>query len=284
MDEPDTRRRALASLAAEAHTDFSGSMSYADYLQLGTLLSAQKPVSDQHDELLFIIIHQATELWMKLVLHELGAARALVRNDDLQPAFKNLARVSRIQAQLIQSWDVLSTMTPSDYSSFRDQLGKSSGFQSAQYRLIEFALGNKQAMRIEPHRHLPELSARLDAALAAPSLYDEAIRLLSRRGFAIDEAVLARDVTQPHLGQESVLAAWLEIYRDPERYWDLYQLAEELVDLEDWFQQWRFRHMTTVQRVIGFKRGTGGTAGVGYLKQVLEIVFFPELWEVRTNL
>jgi tryptophan 2,3-dioxygenase len=175
-------------------------------------------------------------------------------------------------------------MTPSDYSSFRDQLGQSSGFQSAQYRLIEFVLGNKQAKRIEPHRHRPELSARLDAALAAPSLYDEAIRLIARRGFAIDAEVLARDVREPHRAQPSVLAAWLEIYRDPERYWDLYQLAEELVDLEDWFQQWRFRHMTTVQRVIGFKRGTGGTAGVGYLKQVLDIVFFPELWEVRTAL
>jgi tryptophan 2,3-dioxygenase len=284
MDKPKAGREALKGLAAEAHTDFSRSMSYGDYLQLDTLLTAQKPVSDRHDELLFIIIHQATELWMKLVLHELSAARDLVRRDELQPAFKNLARVSRIQAQLIQSWDVLSTMTPSDYSSFRDRLGHSSGFQSAQYRLIEFALGNKQAQMIEPHRHLPALSAELNAALAAPSLYDEAIRLLARRGFAIDEAVLTRDVTVPHSAQPSVLAAWLEIYRDPERYWDLYQLAEELVDLEDWFQQWRFRHMTTVQRVIGFKRGTGGTAGVGYLKQVLDIVFFPELWEVRTAL
>jgi len=284
MDQKNQERSVLEGLAAEAHTDFSAAMSYGDYLQLDTLLAAQKPVSDRHDELLFIIIHQATELWMKLVLHELNAARALVQQDDLQPAFKNLARVSRIQAQLIQSWDVLSTMTPSDYSSFRDQLGKSSGFQSAQYRLIEFALGNKQAKMIEPHRHLPELSARLDEALAAPSLYDQAIRLLARRGFAIDPAVLARDVTQPHRAEPSVLAAWLEIYRDPQRYWDLYQLAEELVDLEDWFQQWRFRHMTTVQRVIGFKRGTGGTAGVGYLKQVLDIVFFPELWEVRTTL
>ena len=284
MDKPDPQRQALAGLAAEAHTDFSRSMSYGDYLQLDTLLAAQQPVSDRHDELLFIIIHQATELWMKLVLHELNAACDFVRRDELQPAFKNLARVSRIQAQLIQSWDVLSTMTPSDYSSFRDQLGQSSGFQSAQYRLIEFALGNKQAKRIEPHRHLPELSARLDAALAAPSLYDEAIRLIARRGFAIDAEVLERDVREPHQAQASVLAAWLEIYRDPERYWDLYQLAEELVDLEDWFQQWRFRHLTTVQRVIGFKRGTGGTAGVGYLKQVLDIVFFPELWEVRTAL
>jgi tryptophan 2,3-dioxygenase len=270
--------------AAGAHTDFSKAMSYGDYLQLDTLLSAQKPLSDRHDELLFIIIHQATELWMKLVLHELSAARDCVRRDDLQPAFKNLARVSRIQAQLIQSWDVLSTMTPSDYSSFRDRLGQSSGFQSAQYRLIEFALGNKQAATIAPHRHVPTIRAELETALAAPSLYDEAIRLIARRGFAIDAAVLGRDVTLPHSTDASVLAAWLAIYRDPGRWWDLYQLAEELVDLEDWFQQWRFRHMTTVQRVIGFKRGTGGTAGVGYLRQVLDTVFFPELWEVRTAL
>jgi tryptophan 2,3-dioxygenase len=284
MDERDGERPQPAGPAAGAHTDFSRSMSYGDYLQLDTLLAAQKPVSDRHDELLFIIIHQATELWMKLVRHELSAALALVRADDLQPAFKHLARVSRIQAQLIQSWDVLATMTPSDYSSFRDQLGQSSGFQSAQYRLIEFALGNKQAETIRPHRHVPALAAELDAALAAPSLYDEAIRLLARRGFAIDAEVLGRDVTRPHQAQASVLAAWLEIYRDPQRWWDLYQLAEELVDLEDWFQQWRFRHMTTVQRVIGFKRGTGGTAGVAYLKQALDIVFFPELWEVRTAL
>ena len=271
-------------LAAEAHTDFARAMSYGDYLQLGTLLSAQQPRSDKPDELLFIIIHQATELWMKLVLHELTQARALVAADDLQPAFKAMARVSRIQAQLIQSWDVLSTMTPSDYSSFRDALGQSSGFQSAQYRQIEFLLGNKQAAMIQPHRHVPELSASLEAALAAPSLYDEVIRLLARRGFAIDPAALGRDLRQPYTSDASVLAAWLAIYRDPKTHWELYQLAEELVDLEDWFQQWRFRHVTTVQRVIGFKRGTGGTAGVAYLRKALEIVFFPELWEVRTEL
>ncbi|GGF02804.1 tryptophan 2,3-dioxygenase [Aliidongia dinghuensis] len=271
-------------LAAEAHTDFARAMSYGDYLQLDTLLAAQKPLSDQPDELLFIIIHQATELWMKLVLHELTQARALVVADDLQPAFKAMARVSRIQAQLIQSWDVLSTMTPSDYSSFRSALGQSSGFQSAQYRLIEFLLGNKQAQMIEPHRHLPELATRLDAALATPSLYDEVIRLLARRGFAIDPAALGRDVREPYAADASVRAAWLTVYRDPKAHWELYQLAEELVDLEDWFQQWRFRHVTTVQRVIGFKRGTGGTAGVAYLRKALDIVFFPELWDVRTEL
>jgi tryptophan 2,3-dioxygenase len=259
-------------------------MSYGDYLKLDALLGAQQPLSDCHDELLFIVIHQATELWMKLTLHELGAARRLLIADDLQPAFKHLARVSRIQSQLIQSWDVLSTMTPSDYSQFRDALGKSSGFQSAQYRLIEFALGNKQEAMIAPHRHVEELRSQLTRALETPSLYDETIRLLARRGFAIDSAVLTRDVREPYHANDSVLAAWAQVYREPRRYWDLYQLAEELIDLEDWFQQWRFRHVTTVQRIIGRKRGTGGTAGVNYLRQVLDVTFFPELWDVRTEL
>jgi tryptophan 2,3-dioxygenase len=259
-------------------------MSYGDYLQLDTLLGAQQPLSDSHDEMLFIVIHQATELWMKLTLHELGAARRLIIADDLSPAFKHLARVSRIQSQLIQSWDVLSTMTPSDYSQFRESLGRSSGFQSAQYRLIEFTLGNKQESMIAPHRHRSDLRAQLEAALASPSLYDEAIRLLARRGFVIDASVLERDVREPYHANPSVLAAWAQVYRDPRRYWDLYQLAEELIDLEDWFQQWRFRHVTTVQRIIGRKRGTGGTAGVGYLRQVLDVTFFPELWDVRTEL
>jgi tryptophan 2,3-dioxygenase len=270
--------------ATEAHTDFVGAMSYGDYLHLDELLSAQQPRSDSHDEMLFIIIHQATELWMKLTLHELGGARRLILADDLQPAFKHLARVSRIQSQLIQSWDVLSTMTPSDYSNFRKALGQSSGFQSVQYRLIEFALGNKQEAMLAPHRHREDLRAQLERALGTPSIYDEAIRLLARRGFAIDSAVLERDVREPYHANDSVLAAWAQVYRDPRRYWDLYQLAEELIDLEDWFQQWRFRHVTTVQRIIGRKRGTGGTAGVGYLRQVLDVTFFPELWDVRTEL
>ncbi|MCH9826816.1 MAG: tryptophan 2,3-dioxygenase [Gammaproteobacteria bacterium] len=269
---------------AGAHTDFSQAMSYGDYLQLDTLLSAQKPLSDRHDELLFVVIHQATELWLKLAIHELRAAREAIRADTLEPAFKNLSRVSRIQAQMIQSWDVLSTMTPADYSSFREALGQSSGFQSAQYRELEFMLGNKLAQLIEPHRHRADLAARLDEELAAPSLYDEAIRLLVRRGFKLDDAVLQRDLRVPHRSDASVLAAWLAIYRDSKRYWDLYELAEKLVDLEDWFQQWRFRHMNTVRRIIGFKRGTGGTAGVGYLKSALDTVLFPELWEVRTQL
>ena len=271
-------------LAKEAHVDFSTAMSYGDYLHLDELLACQRPVSQQHDEMLFIIIHQATELWMKLVLHELHQAIAQIRADDLGSAFKGLARVSRIQAQLIQSWDVLSTLTPADYSSFRDKLGQSSGFQSHQYRLIEFALGNKNATMIEPHRHRPKLLAALTTALKTPSLYDEAIAVLARRGFAIDKAVLERDVTLPHRSNDSVRAAWLAIYRNTAKDWELYQFAEELVDLEDWFQQWRFRHVTTVQRIIGFKRGTGGTAGVAYLKHALDIRFFPELWEVRTEL
>jgi tryptophan 2,3-dioxygenase len=284
MDEPDTDRDASGAFPAEAGNNAPRSMSYGDYLQLDRLLTAQQPLSDHHDEMLFIIIHQATELWLKLVRHELSAATALIRCDDLQRAFKHLARISRIQEQLIKSWDVLATMTPSEYVLFRDRLGLSSGFQSAQYRLVEFALGNKQAEAIQPYRHSPAVSAELDAALAAPSVYDEALRLLARRGFTIDAAVLERDVRQPHRGQASVLAAWLVIYRDPQRWWDLYQLAEELVDLEDWFQQWRFRHVTTVHRIIGLKRGTGGTAGGEYLKRALDTVFFPELWEVRTVL
>jgi tryptophan 2,3-dioxygenase len=267
-----------------AHTDFSGAMSYGDYLQLDTLLSAQKPLSDRHDELLFIIIHQATELWMKLAIHELRAAREQIRAGRLPPAFKGLARVSRIQAQLIQSWDVLSTLTPADYSSFRAQLGQSSGFQSYQYRRIEFILGNKQAGMLAPHRHRTDLHDALEEELRSPTLYDEAIRLLARRGFAIDKAVLERDVTQPYTGDDSVRAAWLAVYRGTEKHWDLYELAEELVDLEDWFQQWRFRHVTTVQRIIGLKPGTGGTAGVAYLRKALDIRFFPELWDVRTEI
>jgi tryptophan 2,3-dioxygenase len=279
-DEPAT----AASLAAEAFTDFAGGMSYSDYLHLDKLLSAQHPCSDEHDELLFVVIHQASELWMKIVLHELDHARRQISRDELEPAFKSLARVSRVQAQMIQSWDVLSTMTPADYSSFRDSLGQSSGFQSAQYRLIEFLLGNKQAQMIKPHAHVPAMAARLQAALETPSLYDEAIRLLDRRGLAIDADILNRDVTLPTKANPSVQQAWLEIYRDPKRYWDLYQLAEDLVDVEDAFQQWRFRHLRTVQRIMGFKRGTGGTSGAGYLSRALEIVFFPDLWELRTSL
>ena len=267
-----------------AYTDFRAEMSYGDYLRLDRLLGCQKPLTARHDEVLFIIIHQATELWMKLAIHELTAAIACIKHDELQPAFKMTARVSRIQNQLIQSWDVLSTLTPADYMTFRDALGHASGFQSYQYRMIEFLLGNKSRAMLAPHRHRRDIHRPLEAALKAPSLYDEALRLLARRGFKIAAAVTERDFTQPYRRHASVEAAWLAIYRDTERHWDLYELAEELVDLEDAFQQWRFRHVTTVERIIGSKRGTGGTAGVAYLRRALDIRFFPELWDVRTAL
>lgn len=267
-----------------ARLDFSGAMSYGDYLRLDQVLAAQQPLSRDHNEMLFIVQHQATELWMKLVIHELAAARGHVRAGDLRPAFKMLARVARIMAQLNQSWDVLATLTPAEYSSFRDDLGASSGFQSFQYRTIEFLLGNKDAVKMEPHRHRARIFADLEALHREPSLYDEAIRLLGRRGFTIDPACLERDWRARHIFDESVCAAWVDIYRAPREHWDLYELAEKLVDLEDAFRQWRFRHATTVERVIGLKRGTGGTSGVGYLRQVLDVVLFPELWRARTAL
>ena len=266
------------------HTDFRENMTYGDYLALDQLLSCQKPLTDSHDEMLFVVIHQATELWMKLVIHEMEAAIGVLGSGNIRPAFKMLARVSRIQSQLIQSWDVLSTMTPADYLTFRDKLGHASGFQSYQYRTIEFLFGNKNDAMLQPHRDRPEIHGRLKAVLERPSLYDEAIRLLARRGFHLEPEAIERDWSQPYVAKPSVREAWSAIYRDTETYWDLYELAEELVDLEDWFQQWRFRHLTTVERIIGRKRGTGGTAGVGYLKQALDIRFFPELWEIRTVL
>ena len=268
-----------------AHVDFSsGEMSYGDYLALDQLLAAQRPRSGQHDEMLFIIQHQTTELWLKLIRHELGAARDRIRADDLQPAFKMLARVGRIMTQLIQAWDVLATLTPSDYTAFRGALGRASGFQSYQFRLIEFMLGNKQRAMIDPHRHRADLAAALEAELVAPSIYDEAIRLLARRGVAISPTALDRDFGLPYVADPSVEAAWTAVYRDPERHWDLYELAEELVDLEDFFRQWRFRHVTTVERIIGWKSGTGGTAGVAYLRKLLDVRLFPELWDLRTQL
>jgi len=267
-----------------AHLDFREEMSYGDYLALDQVLEAQHPRSGQHDEMLFIVQHQTSELWMKLMLHELTAARHHVKRDDLQPAFKMLARVGRIMAQLIQAWDVLSTLTPADYMAFRGALGHASGFQSYQFRLVEFLLGNKNRAMIEPHRHRPDLAAILDAALRTPSLYDEAVRVLAARGFAIDPAQLDRDWTLPYAASTSVEAAWTAVYRDTARHWDLYELGEELVDLEDVFRQWRFRHVTTVERIIGFKPGTGGTAGVAYLRTLLDIRLFPELWDLRTRL
>ena len=267
-----------------ARLDFAGTMSYGDYLSLDAVLGAQKPRSQDHNELLFIIQHQASELWMKLMIHELEAARGHVRGDDLQPAFKMLARVARIMAQLNQSWDVLSTLTPAEYSSFRASLGSSSGFQSFQYRMIEFLLGRKDAVMMEPHRHREPLFVALQDLFLTPSLYDESIRLLARRGFTVDAACVERDWSKPHAFNDSVCAAWVAVYRDTEKHWELYELAEKLVDLEDAFRQWRFRHATTVERIIGFKRGTGGTSGVGYLRGMLEVVLFPELWRARTAL
>ena len=267
-----------------AHTDFKDAMSYGDYLRLDDLLGTQQPKSGQHDEMLFIIIHQASELWMKLVLHELGAAVAQIQRDDLRPAFKMLARVSAIQHQLIQSWDFLSTLTPADYMTFRDALGQSSGFQSQQYQGIEFMLGNKNADMLRPFAHRPDLNDPLQATLNAPSIYDETLALLTKRGLAVPNDRLNRDWQQPYDASEGVRGVWQAVYGDTTRYWDLYELAEKLVDLEDRFQQWRFRHLTTVARVIGARRGTGGTAGVGYLQKVLEIRLFPELWQVRTTL
>lgn len=266
------------------HTEFASAMTYGDYLQLDTLLAAQAPLTAEHDELLFITIHQVMELWLKLLNRELDTALTHIRADELQPAFKCMARINRIQEQLIQAWTVLSTMTPSDYLRFRPALGRSSGFQSWQYRLVEFKLGAKEALKIAPHRHRADIMALLEAAYHAPSLYDEALRLLARQGYAVPDEVLKRDVTKPYLSHPGVESVWEDIYRHADEHFDVYELAEELVDLEDAFQQWRFRHMKTVERIIGMRRGTGGSSGVAYLRQVLERSFFPELWSVRTKL
>jgi tryptophan 2,3-dioxygenase len=268
----------------KAQLDFSASMSYSDYLSLDTILTAQHPRSPAHDEMLFIVQHQTSELWMKLMLHELRAAIRCVADDELASAFKMLARVSRIMEQLVHAWDVLATMTPPEYSAMRPYLGSSSGFQSWQYRCVEFALGNKNAAMLKPHAHRPELLAEVEAAWRSPSLYDEALRLLARRGFAIPADHVERDWTRPYESSDGVEQAWLSIYRDPKQHWELYQLGEELTDLEDAFRLWRFRHVTTVERVIGFKRGTGGTGGVSYLRKMLDVVLFPEIWKLRTDL
>jgi tryptophan 2,3-dioxygenase len=268
----------------DAQLDFADSMSYGDYLSLDAILSAQHPLSPDHNEMLFIVQHQTSELWMKLALYELTAALDAVRRDELPPAFKMLARVSRILDQLVQAWSVLSTMTPSEYTAMRPYLGASSGFQSHQYRQIEFVLGNKNAQMTRPHAHRPDVLAQVEATLKAPSFYDEVIRLLARRGFPISPGRLERDWTQPTTHDESVEAAWLKVYQEPAQHWELYEMAEELVDLEDSFRQWRFRHVTTVERIIGFKQGTGGTSGALYLRKMLDVVLFPELWHVRTLL
>ncbi|WP_432353712.1 tryptophan 2,3-dioxygenase [Sporosarcina sp. A2] len=266
------------------HTDFKKDMTYGEYLRLDQILSSQERLSGHHDEMLFIIIHQVSELWMKLALHELTAAIDAIDAGEMQSAFKRLARVTKIQSQIIQAWDVLSTMTPAEYLEFRDSLGKASGFQSYQYRLIEFALGYKSSHILKIYEKDAEVHAMLQEALNLPSIYDVTIRALSKAGFAINPELLERDFSVTYAGDPSVEAAWEAVYRNVDQYWDLYQLAEKLIDVEDWLQQWRFRHMKTVERIIGFKTGTGGSSGVNYLRHVLDHRFFPELWDLRTKL
>ncbi|WP_214733921.1 tryptophan 2,3-dioxygenase [Exiguobacterium sp. s154] len=265
-------------------TDFSKDMSYGDYLQLDPILSSQHRLSDHHDEMLFIIIHQTSELWMKLILHELTAATTAITNGELERSFKMLARVSKIQQQLIQSWGVLATLTPAEYLEFRDQLGSSSGFQSYQNRQIEFALGFKNTRTLSVYAHDKKLYPLLEGSLQAPSIYDVTVREMHRRGLSIDASVLERDVTQDWEWNESVEKAWVEVYRDVDTYWDLYELGEKLLDIGSQQQMWRFNHMSTVERIIGQKMGTGGSSGVNYLRRVLDHRFFPELWTVRTSL
>ncbi|MBV1900374.1 MAG: tryptophan 2,3-dioxygenase [Kordiimonadaceae bacterium] len=267
-----------------AKMSFDGDMSYGDYLNLSKILTAQHPKTDAHDEFLFIIQHQTAELWMKLALHEVSAATEAVAAGALQPCFKMLTRVARIFEQLNSAWDVLRTMTPSEYSQFRDALGQSSGFQSHQYRAIEYAVGNKNAAMLKPHEHVADVHTYLENLLNMPSIYDEVLKLLARRGFTIAPEMLDRDWSEQYTAHDSVIDAWRTIYKDPEKYWDLYELAEKLIDFEDYFRRWRFNHVTTVERIMGFKRGTGGTSGVGYLQKMLSVVLFPELWDVRTSL
>ena len=267
-----------------AETDFRDRMSYGDYLQLDSLLAAQVPLSDAHDEMLFIIQHQTTELWMRLAIHELQHARASLTQDAVPAALKTIARVARIFEQMNSAWDVLRTLTPYEYAAFRDDLGKSSGFQSGQYRLIEFLVGNRDQAMLKPHAHDTAVSEMLSTELATPSLYDEVLRLLARRGLDVPQTVLNRDVAKAWQHVPELEPVWRSIYQQSESHWDLYELAEKLVDFEDYFRRWRFNHMTTVERVIGFKRGTGGTGGVSYLKRMLEVEIFPELWRMRSAL
>lgn len=266
-----------------AQMSFDGRMSYGDYLGLDAVLSAQHPLSDAHDEMLFIIQHQTSELWMRLAIHELTAARQALQADDIRPGFKMLTRVARIFEQLNNAWDVLRTMTPSEYTRFRETLGQSSGFQSHQYRQIEFMLGNRNPAMLRPHEHRAEITALLQAELAQPSIYDIALKALNDV-IALPEEVMNRAPEARHEAHPAVAAAWTEVYRDPQAHWALYELAEKLVDLEDYFRRWRFNHVTTVERIIGFKRGTGGTGGVSYLRRMLEVELFPELWHLRTDL
>ena len=263
---------------------FDGRMSYSDYLHLEHLLDTQKPLSAAHDELLFIIQHQASELWMKLAIHEITSAMDALRHDQLEVAFKMLARVARIFEQLNNAWDVLRTMTPSDYSEFRSSLGQSSGFQSYQYRTIEFLVGNRNLAMLRPYAHDQTVSAKLEGILAGPSLYEEALRLLARHGFSIGDDAHRTEYRTTRTENDEVLRAWKTVYASPGKFWMLYELGEKLVDFEDYFRRWRFNHVTTVERIIGLKRGTGGTSGVTYLRRMLDVVLFPELWMVRTEL
>ncbi|MDT2048336.1 MULTISPECIES: tryptophan 2,3-dioxygenase [Priestia] len=284
MNTPNEKKRTAIELEQNLQTNFEKAMSYGDYLQLNSILSSQHRLSDHHDEMLFIVIHQASELWMKLILHELSAAIACIRENNLEPSFKMLSRVSRIQQQLIQSWSVLSTLTPAEYMEFRDKLGQSSGFQSYQNRLIEFALGNKNIHALSVYKHDEALYEKMTQALYEPSIYDASIRALVKRGLKVDEEALQRDWSQPYEPNESVEEAWLTVYRNVDQYWDLYELAEKLVDIGNQQQTWRFSHMSTVERIIGNKPGTGGSSGVNYLKRALDKHFFPELWSLRTKL
>ena len=285
MSEGQYDKSARVELADEAvHWDLGSSLSYGEYLQLEKLLGAQQPLSTQHNEMVFILVHQVSELWMRLMLHELTAALECVRRDDLDPALKMLARISRTQTQLLTVGDVLSTLTPFEYSAFRNELGRSSGFQSVQYRLLEFLFGNKNASMIEVHKRDARAYELLSRALAEPSLYDEVLRLLSRRGYGIPESYLSRDFSEPYQASKQVAGAWLGVYHNADQAWDLYELAERLVDLDYNFQLWRYHHLKTVERIIGYKPGTGGTAGVSYLAKALELKFFPELWQIRTSM
>lgn len=270
--------------AEQAYSDFSKRLSYGDYLRLDMLKSAHQPITQAHDEHLFIAVHHVSEVWLELIVRELQAAMSLLEQGITDAPLKMLTRVVRAQEQLTNAWEVLKTMTPADYLQFRSAFGQASGFQSQGYRMVEFLLGNRQAVLLRPHEHRPDLHAPLLAALQSPSVYDLTLRLLSARGLPVPAEVLERDFSQKYELNEAVLAAWLNVYRDTETYWDLYELAEKLLDVEDNFRRWRFNHLTTVERTIGFKRGSGGTSGAGYLRGALETVLFPELWEVRTRL
>jgi tryptophan 2,3-dioxygenase len=283
--DPPEEHTGSVDLSDEAvHWDLGSSLSYSNYLHLELLLDAQRPLTAEHDEMLFIIVHQVSELWLRLMRHELESVLECVRRDNLDPSFKRLSRIGRVQAQLLAVWEVLSTMTPFDYSAFRNALGRSSGFQSQQYRMIEFLLGNKNAATIQVYEREPAAHAALARALAAPSLYDEVLRLLSRRGYGVPTQALVRDFAEPYVASKQVTGAWLGVYHNAKKDWDLYELAERLVDLDHRFQLWRFQHMKTVERIIGYKPGTGGTAGVSYLAKALRLRLFPELWEARTSM